>query len=156
MHAQGLGKTVSTIALVLAAEAPNMAAQARRGSSEDTRYPESSDNSSAYTPDPPCAAPHEDDTATADSASRAGGTAAAATAARGQSSEDDDCVLLEDVGVSGAADGRSALLVGERPWSEGDLRGGTLVVCPTSVLHQWRGELREKVAQSTGVDVTVL
>jgi SNF2 family DNA or RNA helicase len=44
----------------------------------------------------------------------------------------------------------------ERPWFEGDLRGGTLVVCPTSVLHQWRWELREKVAASTGAGPIII
>ena len=163
VHAQGLGKTVSTIALVLAAEAPNMAARARRGSSEDTRYPESSDNSSAYTPDGPSPTAPGDDTATADSATRAGaagnggaaaeGPAGEPTAAAGSegSSEDDDCILVDDAGAAGAPAGKKAAPgADERPWSAGDLRGGTLVVCPTSVLHQWRRELKDKVAQSTG------
>ena len=128
-------------------------AQARRGSSEDTRYPESSDNSSAYTPDAPLPASLEDDAATADNAGRArppgaaGGPAIAA--ASGHSSEDDDCILVGDAGALVGGEGAPAA-PDERPWSVGDLRGGTLVVCPTSVLHQWRRELKDKVAQSTG------
>ena len=33
--------------------------------------------------------------------------------------------------------------------------GGTLVVCPTSVLHQWHREIREKVNMRTGFSVHV-
>jgi hypothetical protein len=41
-------------------------------------------------------------------------------------------------------------LAAKDPWEKGGLRGGTLVVVPTSVLHQWHQELRDKVATSAG------
>ena len=187
-HAQGLGKTVSTIALLLSNEAPCMAA-ARRGSSTDTAYPaeESSENSSAYTPPPaarrrrgggnrrPRTRRHasSEDKADADSSAGAASeqppaepaalqadadsSAAAASAqlpaaAPAQEASDEDCIVLDGDGEGGAVreGGAKQVEPPERPWFEGDLRGGTLVVCPTSVLHQWRGELREKVAASTG------
>jgi len=35
------------------------------------------------------------------------------------------------------------------------LQGGTLVVCPTTVLHQWASEIRTKVNPNAGIGVHV-
>ena len=38
---------------------------------------------------------------------------------------------------------------------KGMVRGGTLVVCPTAVLYQWEGEIRDKVAPQLGISVLI-
>jgi hypothetical protein len=55
----------------------------------------------------------------------------------------------------GTSTGGSELDQQQQPQDEGEdedsdlLPGGTLVVCPTSVLHQWRREISEKVNTKT-------
>ena len=115
---QGLGKTVTTIALILSAPAPNMIPSAGPAPSES-------------------------------------GSSSGAESLEDQSSDlgrTDDGVL-ED--TTDSSDGDEEVdaddsLAAKDPWEKGPLRGGTLVVVPTSVLHQWHQELRDKVATSAG------
>ncbi|KAK9916313.1 hypothetical protein WJX75_001149 [Coccomyxa subellipsoidea] len=67
-------------------------------------------------------------------------------------------ILADDQGLdsAGSSNGEGEVetndsLAAKDPWEKGGLRGGTLVVVPTSVLHQWHQELRDKVATSAGL-----
>jgi transcription termination factor 2 len=65
-------------------------------------------------------------------------------------------LLADDQGL-GKTFSAIALMVANRPptrWRESG-GGGTLVVCPTSVLRQWRRELASKVNASAGLRVLV-
>lgn len=119
-HAQGLGKTVTVIALILSAPAPNMAVSISaqsdsEGSGTDLVSPLSSesgrtDNSiQGYIID----------------------------------SADSGHSMKEDAGVSFE-------LAMKDPWDRAELCGGTLIVVPTSLLHQWHRELHDKVTNRSG------
>ena len=113
---QGLGKTVSTIAL-LVSSLPSRAARlpmpAGRAGSRGLGRP-------------------------ADS----GAAAAAARSASAASASGPE--------ANGAQRPCTAPDLAGLPAAEEMVRGGTLVVCPIAVLHQWSRELAEKVAPSAG------
>ena len=72
------------------------------------------------------------------------------------------CLLADDQGL-GKTFSAIALIVSNRPaemvraarGAEDRPAGGTLVVCPTSVLRQWQRELASKVSSSAGLRVLV-
>ncbi len=121
--AAGLGKTITTVALILSAPAPNMVHATSAGishsdsSSSESVSAQSSTSGSKEEGTPDC---------TTDS-----------TTSNAQTDEDDGG-HLEDC------------IAARNPWEKGSLRGGTLIVVPTSVLHQWHQEIRDKVASSVG------
>lgn len=153
---QGLGKTISLIALLLTNK-PAYFDAARHGTphGEPQSASSSSGSSSASdlgpSPNPsrnPSRGPSDPagTSSTADSVGTSPGPSARVSSGGG--------------GGGGAASGDSAGAAQgpqmahpgeERPWLPGvDRRGGTLVVCPTSVLRQWEREIASKVATAAG------
>lgn len=123
--AAGLGKTVTTIALIVSAPAPNMVCAASAGIS----YSDSSTSGGLSAQSSQSGRTDEgspEDTA----------DIAYSNAKTDEDEVEDEC--LEDS------------IAARDPWEKGSLRGGTLIVVPTSVLHQWHQEIRDKVASSVG------
>ncbi|KAK9831907.1 hypothetical protein WJX81_008001 [Elliptochloris bilobata] len=165
---QGLGKTVSLIALLLSNK-PLYFDAARRGTPHAEPQSASSSSDSSSTSDldpsrnpsrnPSCGPPDRAGTSsTADSActsaeasvGRSGGGGGACSSGGGGGGGGGG-------GSAGAAQEPQMAHPGEeRLWAPGtDRRGGTLVVCPTSVLRQWEREIAAKVAHSAGLTVHV-
>ncbi|BDA41061.1 Helicase-like transcription factor CHR28 [Coccomyxa sp. Obi] len=123
---QGLGKTVTTIALILSAPAPNMV----RAASVSISHGDSRSSGSLSAQSSKSGRTDEDSPGcTADSA--------ISNANTDEAEAEDEC--QED--STAARD----------PWEKGSLRGGTLIVVPTSVLHQWHQEIRDKIVSSVGL-----
>ncbi|CAL8466655.1 g6191 [Coccomyxa elongata] len=123
---QGLGKSVTTVALILSAPAPNMVYATSAGishsdsSSSESVSAQSSTSGRTEEGTPGC---------TADSAT-----------SNAQTDEDE-----------GGDERLEDSIAARNPWEKGSFRGGTLIVVPTSVLHQWYQEIRDKVASSVGL-----
>ncbi|MEW5302745.1 MAG: hypothetical protein WDW36_005495 [Sanguina aurantia] len=160
---QGLGKTVTTISLILTANHSlhDSSAGARRGGPGGSQTQVDISGSGGDS---------EDDLEALDSPEGEGSATAAAAAAAGSS---DPAVPTPAIpqpqpqqqlqpsvavaqpgggarpagaGGSGGVSAAKAVASGsEIPEPAGLVQGGTLVVCPTSVLHQWAREIRDKV-----------
>jgi SNF2 family DNA or RNA helicase len=141
---QGLGKTVSTIALIVC--------NPRRG---DQRVP---------LPERAPAAAAEG----AGGASGSGANGANGAAAPAAPSEEIDLTGEDDAAATAPREGSapaaapaplptptSAPAHAARPPGAGGLEGGTLVVCPATVLHQWEAEVRSKVSASQRIEAYV-
>ncbi|PSC70181.1 SNF2 family DNA-dependent ATPase [Micractinium conductrix] len=172
---QGLGKTVSTISLIVTSrpqikeqgqpsrlaacggggssaspaarsggtrKRPRAAGDTEASGSSSDEYPTSSsdDGSSG----------DEGDAAVKDEAAGGGGGAADADGRAGSAEPAPSSSSEEVVCVDGASPAASR----EDPGG-GRLMGGTLVVCPTTVLHQWANEIRTKVNPHAGISVHV-
>ncbi|GLC43495.1 hypothetical protein PLESTM_001479400 [Pleodorina starrii] len=68
-------------------------------------------------------------------------------------------LVSERMAATGGGRGGGAAAAGAKPLYETEppnlLLGGTLVVCPTTVLHQWAREIRDKVSPTSGLVVHV-
>eukprot|EP00873_Tetraselmis_striata_P027497 jgi/Tetstr1/447761/TSEL_035094.t1 len=136
---QGLGKTVSTISLIVT-RPPNRKAAAGAGTGAGSG------------PSPPKVAGGSGQKGTSGVGAELPGDGAAAVAAAAE--EGQEVIEMCDTD-SGSSDDIDFLEVSEEEVGPKRPAAGTLVVCPTAVLHQWANEIRDKVDLAAGLTVSI-